>query len=66
MGLMMMMMMTMITMRVMMVIIMMMVMMMYKTKFELLRVFKVDPHAAAPCTNAFFGTVARIPAQPFK
>ena len=61
------MMMTMITMRVMMVMMMMvMVMMMYKTKFELLRVFKVDPHAAAPCANVFFGTVASIPAQPFK
>ena len=53
-------MMTMIMMRV------MMVMMMYKTKFELLRVFKVDPHAAAPCANAFLGTVASISAQPFK
>ena len=49
-----------------MMMMMVMVMMMYKTKLELLRVFKVDPHAAAPCANVFFGTVASIPAQPFK
>jgi hypothetical protein len=64
MGLMMMMMMVMMMTMIMMRV--MMVMMMYKTKFELLRVFKVDPHAAAPCANALLGTVASISAQPFK